>query len=175
MADFAEDVIVDVRNVSKHFDKAAAVRDVSFTVNRQEVFALLGPNGAGKTTLSNLLVGSHVPDGGSVSFFFEDGQIGTPEGKHVGYFPGDCTIYRTLPVGRMLYHTACKRGLREDMARQVTAQWLERIGLMNRAETSLSNLSRGNQQKVQFAEAILHRPRIVIFDEPFSGLDPVNQ
>jgi ABC-2 type transport system ATP-binding protein len=175
MSVFAEDKIVDVRNVSKNFDKAAAIRDVTFSVDRHEVFALLGPNGAGKTTLANLLVGNYIPDSGTISFYFDNGEVCFPEGRHVGYFPGDSTIYRTLPIGRLLFHTACKRGLREEAARQVTTHWLERIGLIHRADTALSALSRGNQQKVQFAEAVLHRPRLVFFDEPFSGLDPVNQ
>jgi ABC-2 type transport system ATP-binding protein len=175
MAAIADEVIVDVQNVGKQFDRTVAVQDVTFTVNRHEVFALLGPNGAGKTTLANLLIGNYIPDSGTITYYFDRQQVGFPEGRHVAYFPGDSTVYRTLPIGRLLFHTACKRGLREDMARQVTAHWLQRIGLIHRAETALSNLSRGNQQKVQFAEAILHRPRLVFFDEPFSGLDPVNQ
>ena len=175
MAVVFEDTILDVRNVSKSFERATAVEDISFTVNRTEVFGLLGPNGAGKTTLANMLIGNYVTDTGSIAFHFDDGMVHRPEGKHVGYFPGDSVVYRTLPIGRLLFHTACKRGLREDDARAVTTLWLDRLGLGHRADTSLANLSRGNQQKVQFAEAILHRPRLVFFDEPFSGLDPVNQ
>lgn len=171
----AGDSIVSVQNVYKKFETTRAVSGVSFTVERGEVFGLLGPNGAGKTTIANMLIGNLPPDSGAIRFNVDGQDVGRLPPRRVGYFPGDSSVYMTLPVGRLLQHAAHKRGITGEDADAIVAGWLERIGLKNRANTSLSNLSKGNQQKVQLAEAVLHGPDLVFLDEPFAGLDPVSQ
>jgi ABC-2 type transport system ATP-binding protein len=171
----ASDVILDVRGVSKSFDRTRAVDDVSFRVYRGDVFALLGPNGAGKTTLANMILGALTPDTGSITYRLHGRTVEQPEPIDLGYFPCDTNIYGTLPINRMLSFSAFRRGIAEDEAEEATKRWLERLGMSHRANTWLSKLSKGNQQKVFFAEAVLHRPSLVFFDEPFAGLDPLNQ
>jgi ABC-2 type transport system ATP-binding protein len=159
----------------KKFELTRAVSGVSFDVERGSVFGLLGPNGAGKTTIANLLIGNHEPDSGTVHFRVNGHVTSRLPDRAVGYFPGDSGVYMSLPIARILQHAAMKRGLPQEVADQAVGLWLERLGLRHRANTSLSNLSKGNQQKVQLAEAVLHNPAIVFLDEPFAGLDPVNQ
>jgi ABC-2 type transport system ATP-binding protein len=167
--------IVSVRNVTRRFDQTFAARGVCFDVRAGEVFALLGPNGAGKTTMANLLLGNQHPDEGEIRFHADGETSSSLAPSQVGYFPGDSSVYKSLPISRMLVHAGTRQGMAPAEAQAATELWLERMELSHRADTALGNLSRGNQQKVQFAEAVLHRPRIVFLDEPFASLDPVNQ
>lgn len=168
-------VIVSVDNIVRSFDDTAAVRGVSFEVRRGDVFALLGPNGAGKTTMANLLLGSQTPDSGTIAYYANGHAEPLLSRNEVGYFPGDSAVYRSLSINRMLAHAATRRGMTQPEAQEATERWLTRLQLIHRADSALGNLSRGNQQKVQFAEAVIHGPRIVFLDEPFASLDPINQ
>lgn len=170
-----DNIVLAVRNISRRFDNTQALNNVSFQIRRGEVFALLGPNGAGKSTMAHLLQGEFPADAGEILFY----RGATPKSKldadEMGYFPGDSSIYKTLPLTRVLYHAATRRGMSAEKAQQAADQWLARLELTSRANTALGNLSKGNQQKVQFAEAVLHSPEVVFLDEPFANLDPVNQ
>ncbi len=170
-----EEPILTVRNIAKRFDQTQAVQDISFEVFKGEIFALVGPNGAGKTTFANMLMGNVIPDQGSIAFSMNGKRAARLPEREVGYFPSDSTVYKNLPISKALYQSGVLRGLPPEEAQDAAEEWLDRLGMTSRAQTVFSNLSRGNQQKIQFAEAVLHRPQIVFLDEPFAGLDPVNQ
>lgn len=166
--------VLDVQNVSKSFANVRAVNGVSFTVRRGEIFALLGPNGAGKTTLVRMLLGIFWPDDGRFDYSIDDrGEWPTP--AQLGYLPEDRGLYKDIPILRTLIYFAVLRGMKKREARPAAMQWLDRMGLADRANDRLESLSKGNQQKVQFISAVLHKPAFAILDEPFSGLDPLNQ
>jgi ABC-2 type transport system ATP-binding protein len=169
------DSVLVMDQISKRFDRIRALSSLSMEVRRGEVLALLGPNGAGKTTIANLLQGYITPDTGNMTFYMGSTPRSHLEEWEIGYFPGDSSIYRSLPIDRVLFHAATRRGLDPTLAQQRTDRWLERIGLSTRANTALGNLSRGNQQKVQFVEAVIHQPHLLFLDEPFTSLDPVGQ
>ncbi len=167
--------ILEVDSVEKTFQTVKAVDRLSFHVDKGEIFALLGPNGAGKTTLVRLLIGLFHADAGRVSLTLDGGASGAPDPTRIGYLPEDRGLYKELPVLRTLTYFGILRGLRRAQARESAECWLERLGLRDRAEENLGALSKGNQQRVQFVSSILHDPEFVILDEPFSGLDPLNQ
>jgi ABC-2 type transport system ATP-binding protein len=167
-------IILKVDSIYKGFEKQIAVDQLSFDVMRGEVFALLGPNGAGKTTTIRMLLGIIQPDAGTVSFSLGNGES-TPRPSQIGYLPEERGLYRDIPVLKTLTYMGILRGLDRRDAESQGRSWLERVELADRASDKLETLSKGNQQKVQFISAILHRPVFAILDEPFSGLDPINQ
>lgn len=166
--------ILRVEGVTKEFDRLVAVSDVSFEVNRGEIFGLLGPNGAGKTTLIRMILGILRPDSGQVHFVL-DGSPGTQRKEKVGYLPEERGLYEDRRVGETLLYLARLHGMDSGRAREQALYWLERLALGERFQSRLRELSKGMQQKVQFIAAIVHKPELVVLDEPFSGLDPVNQ
>ncbi|HYW11577.1 MAG TPA: ATP-binding cassette domain-containing protein [Longimicrobium sp.] len=168
------DWIVSVEGVTKRFGAVTAVDDVSLQVQGGEVFALLGPNGAGKSTLIRMLLGLQRPDSGHIAYRLE-GTEGPPRPAHVGYLPEDRGLYPEIKVLPTLVYFGVLRGMERRAARTAAETWLERMGLADRGGEPLKSLSKGNQQKVQFISAVLHRPRFAVLDEPFSGLDPLNQ
>jgi ABC-2 type transport system ATP-binding protein len=168
--------ILTVAGVSKRFAAVTAVDDVSFDVEPGEIFALLGPNGAGKTTLLRMLIGLILPDRGTVRYALPGGGEGPllpPE--QVGYLPEERGLYQDVDLLRTLVHFGVLRRMDRSDARREARSWLDRMSLADRANVQLKTLSKGNQQKVQFISAVLHRPRFALLDEPFSGLDPLNQ
>ena len=167
--------ILSVQDVTKTFATVKAVGGVSFDVRRGEIFALLGPNGAGKTTLIRLLLGILKPDTGSITYRIHGDVPAEPRPADLGYLPEDRGLYKDIAIGRTLTYFGILRGMRRSDARRAAAAWLERMGLGGRIREKLDNLSKGNQQKVQFIAAILHGPAFAVLDEPFSGLDPINQ
>ncbi len=172
--------IISAERVNKWFATVQAVRDLSFTIERGEIFALLGPNGAGKTTLVRMLVGIIKPDSGAIRFHDEAGGGGGADGAapaalNLGYLPEERGLYSDQPVLRTLEYFGILYGMSRSEARGAATSWLERFELADRSREKLEVLSKGNQQKVQFISAVLHQPRLVILDEPFSGLDPLNQ
>ncbi len=168
------DWIVSVEGVTKRFGAVTAVDDVSLQVGAGEVFALLGPNGAGKSTLIRMLLGLQRPDAGRIVFRL-DGVPAPPLPAQVGYLPEDRGLYPEIKVLPTRVYFGVLRGMERPAARAAAEGWLERMGLADRRGEPLKALSKGNQQKVQFISAVLHRPRFAVLDEPFSGLDPVNQ
>jgi ABC-2 type transport system ATP-binding protein len=168
-------VVLQVHEVGKRFRQIAAVDRLSFRVNRGEIFALLGPNGAGKTTLVRMLLGILRPDSGTIAYDLAEGSAHWPDAARLGYLPEDRGLYKDLPILRVLTFFGVLRGMERSAAAEAAGNWLERLGLRDRARERLDSLSKGNQQKVQLAAALLHRPAFAVLDEPFSGLDPVNQ
>jgi ABC-2 type transport system ATP-binding protein len=169
------DTILEVTEIEKQFEKVTAVNRLSFAVRRGEIFALLGPNGAGKTTTVRMLTGIIQPDRGALSFTLSDRRYERLPSAALGYLPEERGLYQDTPLLRTLAYFGALRGLTRPRATQAARQWLERLGLSDRAGDKLETLSKGNQQKAQFIAAVLHQPVFVVLDEPFSGLDPVNQ
>ncbi|HEX2079702.1 MAG TPA: ATP-binding cassette domain-containing protein [Longimicrobium sp.] len=169
-----EEWIVGIEGVTKRFGAVTAVDGVSLQVRGGEVFALLGPNGAGKSTLIRMLLGLQKPDTGRIVYRL-DGAPTPPRPEQVGYLPEDRGLYPEIKVLPTLVYFGVLRGMERRAARAAAERWLERMGLGDRRAEPLKALSKGNQQKVQFISAVLHQPRFAVLDEPFSGLDPINQ
>ncbi len=167
--------LLRVQSVGKSFGSTRAVDGVSFEVQRGEIFALLGPNGAGKSTLVRMMIGMLLPDQGSVSWL-DDSQKSVPfHAREIGYLPEERGLYRDQKVLRILTYFGQLRGMSRSNAEAAAKEWAERLGIQSYLNQKLETLSKGNQQKVQVAASVLHRPRLALLDEPFSGLDPLNQ
>jgi ABC-2 type transport system ATP-binding protein len=167
--------ILSVQDVTKSYTNVRAVAGVSFAVQRGEIFALLGPNGAGKTSLVRMLLGIFRPDSGTITYCLHDDRPAWPRPSDLGYLPEDRGLYKDIPILRTLVYFGVLRGMRRSAARQAALDWLQWMDLADRAGEKLESLSKGNQQKVQFISAVLHKPSFAVLDEPFSGLDPLNQ
>ena len=158
--------------VTKRYDSFDAVSSLTMSIKEGAVFGLLGPNGAGKTTTIRMIVRILIPDEGSVRI------LGKPLSDRaqdlIGYLPEERGLYRQMRVLEVLRFLGALKGLRESESERRARTWLDRLGLSARINDEVNNLSRGMQQKVQFIAAILHKPELVILDEPFTGLDPVN-
>jgi ABC-2 type transport system ATP-binding protein len=161
-------------SVVKQFASVRAVDGLSFAVERGQIFALLGPNGAGKTTTLRMLLGILRPDSGEIRYAL-DGVVAWPPASRLGYLPEERGLFREAPVARTVAYFGILRGMDRGAANVAAAAWLKRLGLADRAHERPDALSKGNQQKVQLAAALVHRPSVAILDEPFSGLDPLNQ
>ena len=168
---------VDIRNISKRFEGHVAVRDLSLRVPEGAVYGLLGPNGAGKTTTIRMLLNILAPDEGSIEVL---GRANTDAGvlDRVGYLPEERGLYKKMQVRRVLRFLAELKGVPGREADKRMDAWLERLSLKTPEKdwslSKIDELSRGMQQKVQFIGTLLHEPDLVILDEPFSGLDPIN-
>lgn len=166
--------LVEIRDAVKEFASVRAVDGVSLAVAPGEIVALLGPNGAGKSTTLRMLLGLLRPDRGEVVYRL-DGVPAPPDPARLGFLPEDRGLYPDVSVLRTLEYFGALRGMRHADARAAARRWLERLSLDDRRDEPLKALSKGNQQKVQFISALLHEPRFAVLDEPFSGLDPLNQ
>lgn len=166
------DFPIEVRNVSKRYDQFIAVNDISFSVRRGTVFGLLGPNGAGKTTTIRMIMNIIVPDSGTIAIL---GKPSTDAASRVvGYLPEERGLYRKMKVLDHLIFLGEIRGLPVKVARKRSEEWLERLALTQWSGKKVEELSKGMQQKLQFIGCVIHEPEVLILDEPFSGLDPVN-
>ena len=166
--------LLRVENVSKTFESVRAVNDVSFSVERGEILGFLGPNGAGKTTTIRMILGIFHPDAGTIRCALDGDRDHAPK-ERTGYLPEERGLYSDAKVLDLLVYFGELKGLTRAEARARAREWLERFELLDWASKQIEKLSKGMQQKVQFTAAVLHRPDLVVFDEPFSGLDPVNQ
>ncbi len=166
--------VLQVESAEKQFQTVKAVDGLSFEVRAGEIFALLGPNGAGKTTMVRMLNRIIRPDRGTIRWDLGEGD-GWPASAKLGYLPEERGLYKDVPALRSLIYFGVLRGMERREAQSEALRWLERMGLGDRATEKIDAFSKGNQQKIQFIAAVLHRPSFVILDEPFSGLDPVNQ
>jgi len=163
---------VTVSHVSKAFGDVQAVDDVSFEVWPGEVFGLLGPNGAGKTTTIRVILDIFRPERGQVTVF--GGKLDEAAKNRIGYLPEERGLYKDLKLEPTLVFLATLKGLDEATARRRLSDWLHRLDLYEHRQKKVQELSRGMQQKAQIIVTLLHEPDIIVVDEPFSGLDPVN-
>lgn len=164
--------MLQINNISKSFGGYQALRDVTLRVRRGTVFGLLGPNGAGKTTLIRIINRIIAADSGSVLF---DGRpMADADVADVGYLPEERGLYKKMRVGEQAIYLARLKGLGRPAAEQRLHEWFDRLGIDGWWDRPVEELSKGMQQKVQFVTTVLHNPRLLIFDEPFSGFDPVN-
>ncbi|MEJ5312300.1 MAG: ATP-binding cassette domain-containing protein [Anaerolineae bacterium] len=163
---------VQVSHVSKAFGEVKAVQDVSFEVYPGEVFGLLGPNGAGKTTTIRMMLDIFRPDQGTISIF--GGKLTEEKKNRIGYMPEERGLYKDLKLEPTLIFLATLKGIDEATARARLGPWLERFDLQDYRQQKIQNLSKGMQQKAQIIATLLHDPDLLVVDEPFSGLDPVN-
>lgn len=163
---------VSLEKVTKRYDSFDAVSNLTMDIKEGAVFGLLGPNGAGKTTTLRMIVRILIPDEGSVRVLGEPLSEQTQE--LIGYLPEERGLYRHMRLLEILRFLGALKGLPEAEAERRARIWLDRLGLGDRMNDEVHNLSRGMQQKVQFIAAVIHRPPLVILDEPFTGLDPVN-
>lgn len=163
--------ILRVHDLVKHYGQTTAVDGLSFEVQPGEIFGLLGPNGAGKSTTIRIMMNIYEADAGEVRIF------GEPPGRarrRVGYLPQERGLYTDETALSVLTYLAQLKGLDRATARANSRRWLERVGLIDRADEKLRSFSGGMQQLVQFIASVVHEPDLVILDEPFAGLDPVN-
>ncbi|MBB1300406.1 MULTISPECIES: ABC transporter ATP-binding protein [Pseudoalteromonas] len=164
-----------INNLEKHYKTVTAVNKLSFDVQPGEIFALLGPNGAGKSSLVKMIVGFSSPDSGSIQLN-DAGQAYSSIPAHLlGYLPEDRGLYPEKTIKQNLQFFAALHGVKDSEFTQRCDYWLAKFNLTARLNDPLKSLSKGNQQKIQLITAILHKPKWVILDEPFSGLDPINQ
>jgi ABC-2 type transport system ATP-binding protein len=163
---------VEVRNLAKRFGDLQAVADVSFGVEPGEVFGLLGPNGAGKTTTIRMMMDIFKPDAGEVTIL--GGKLDLARKRRIGYLPEERGLYKDQKLESTLVYLASLKGMDERTARAQLYPWLERFDLVEYRHKKVQELSKGMQQKAQIIVTLLHDPDLIIIDEPFSGLDPVN-
>jgi ABC-2 type transport system ATP-binding protein len=162
-----------LEGATKAFGSHIAVSDLDLEVPRGAVYGLLGPNGSGKTTTIRMIMGILHPDTGSVRLF--DGRPDAHRRARVGYLPEERGVYRKMRVLDLLVFLAEIRGLNRSEGRRRASDWLERLELTAWSDRRVEDLSKGMQQKVQFVGTVIHEPDLLILDEPFSGLDPINQ
>jgi len=164
--------IVELDRISKAYDSKIAVRDLSFSIEAGTMFGLLGPNGAGKTSTIRMMIGITVPDSGTVTL------LGKPFTRaslqRVGYLPEERGLYKSMKVLDQLVFLGQLHGLDAATATERARYWCERLQIWDASGKRVEELSKGMQQKIQFISTLLHQPEIIIMDEPFSGLDPVN-
>jgi ABC-2 type transport system ATP-binding protein len=163
---------VEVSHLAKAFGETKAVADVSFSVGQGEIFGLLGPNGAGKTTSIRLMLDIFQPDAGTVSIL--DGPMTEVKKNRIGYMPEERGLYQDMPLEPCLIYLATLKGLSKNDARRRLQPYLERFDLAQHKAKKVKELSKGMQQKAQIINTVLHGPELLIMDEPFASLDPVN-
>ena len=164
--------IIECRNVCKNFGEKVALDKVSVSVPKGGIFGLLGPNGAGKTTLIRIINRITIPNGGEV--FFDGRPITQSDVEKIGYLPEERGLYRKMEVGDQAMYLAQLKGMSAAEARKALKEWFVRFGIQDWWKKKVEELSKGMAQKVQFITTVVHRPSLMILDEPFSGFDPVN-
>jgi len=165
-------VTISVQNVSKSFGETKAVDNVSFEAEKGRIFGLLGPNGAGKTTTIRMINYITLQDNGKI--FINDLPVSPKTQKMIGYMPEERGLYKKMKVGEQLMYLAQLKGMNKTDAREKISYWLRRFNAYDWHSKVVGELSKGMSQKIQFISTIVHNPEIYIFDEPFSGLDPIN-
>jgi ABC-2 type transport system ATP-binding protein len=165
--------ILEARNLKKYYATQKAVDDISFSIEEGKIFGLLGPNGAGKTTLLRMITGIFYPDEGSILF---NGKTFDPlnDIRHIGYMPEERGLYKKMKIGEQALYLAQLKGLSRNEAMRLIKEWFTKLEMQSWWNKKVEDLSKGMSQKLQFVTTVLHQPKLIILDEPFSGLDPVN-
>ena len=161
-----------LENISKSFDKVQAVDNLSLSVPAGKVYGFLGPNGAGKTTTLRMIVQIILPDSGNIHIFGKPNKRESLD--RVGYLPEERGLYRKIKVHEALEFFGELKGMKRKDCQQKVNHWLDRFGMMEARRKKMEELSKGNQQKIQFITTVLHDPDLIVLDEPFMGLDPLN-
>src|SRR5215831_16659734 len=165
--------ILQVNNLKKYFATQKAVDDISLTIEQGSIFGLLGPNGAGKTTLIRMITGIFYPDEGEIIF---NGRKFDPINDiiNIGYMPEERGLYKKMKIGEQALYLAQLKGLNRHEAMEKIKEWFVKLEMQSWWNKKVEDLSKGMSQKLQFVTTVLHEPKLIILDEPFSGLDPVN-
>ncbi len=165
--------LLSLSNLVKHYATQKAVDDISFDIQKGSIFGLLGPNGAGKTTLLRMITGIFYPDGGEIKL---DGKHFDPllDIREIGYMPEERGLYKKMKIGEQALYLAQLRGLSKGEAMERIKYWFEKFEMQSWWNKKVEDLSKGMSQKLQFVITVLHEPKLIILDEPFSGLDPLN-
>ncbi len=164
--------VLDVQNIVKSFESVKAVKDLSFSVEKGQVFGLLGPNGAGKTTTIRMIMQIFLPDSGTIQIFGQPLESSLTD--RIGYMPEERGLYKKMKVIDAIAFFSEIKGAAPNTVRQEAKRWLKKLDLAEWADKKVEELSKGMQQKIQFICTVLHKPELIILDEPFTGLDPVN-
>ena len=165
--------ILEVHNLKKYFATQKAVDDISMNIEQGSIFGLLGPNGAGKTTLLRMITGIFYPDSGEI--IFNGKKFNTEKDvENIGYMPEERGLYKKMKIGEQAVYLAQLKGLSKADAMAKIKDWFERLEMETWWNKKVEDLSKGMSQKLQFVTTVLHNPKLIILDEPFSGLDPVN-
>ena len=164
--------ILEVHKVVKQYGDYTALNEVSLTIPKGSIYGLLGPNGAGKTSLIRIINQITMPDSGEIIL---DGQLLKPEDvQYIGYMPEERGLYKSMKVGEQCLYLAQLKGLSKSDAKKQLKYWFERLEIQGWWDKKIQELSKGMAQKIQFVVTVLHQPKVLILDEPFSGFDPVN-
>ncbi|HIE45149.1 MAG TPA: ATP-binding cassette domain-containing protein, partial [Flavobacteriaceae bacterium] len=164
--------LLEVKNVTKKFGNFTALNNVSITVPKNSIFGLLGPNGAGKTTLIRIINQITMPDSGEV---FLDGEpLKNEDVQYIGYLPEERGLYKNMKVGEQAIYLAMLKGMSKKEAKENLKYWFDKFDIASWWNKKINELSKGQAQKVQFVITVMHKPKLLIFDEVFSGLDPIN-
>ncbi len=165
--------LLSLSHLVKHYATQKAVDDISFDIQKGSIFGLLGPNGAGKTTLLRMITGIFYPDGGEIKL---DGKHFDPllDIREIGYMPEERGLYKKMKIGEQALYLAQLRGLSKADAMEKIKYWFEKFEMQSWWNKKVEDLSKGMRQKLQFVITVLHEPKLIILDEPFSGLDPLN-
>ena len=164
--------LIEINNVSKTYGNYKALNNISIRVPRQSIYGLLGPNGAGKTTLIRMLNQITAPDEGEIIFNGE--KLNRSHITQIGYLPEERGLYRSMKVGEQAIYLAQLKGVSQKDAEKRLKAWFNKFGILNWWDRKVEELSKGMQQKIQFIVTVIHNPQLLIFDEPFSGFDPIN-
>ncbi len=164
--------IIEIKSVSKSFGQKIALNDVSLEIPEGKIFGLLGPNGAGKTTLIRIINRITIPSSGQV--FFKGRPITQADVQRIGYMPEERGLYKKMKVGEQALYLARLKGMKKEDAIAALKEWFVRFGIEDWWNKKVEELSKGMAQKVQFITTVVHKPELLILDEPFSGFDPVN-
>ena len=164
--------IIECKNVSKSFGEKVAIKDINLEIPEGKIFGLLGPNGAGKTTLIRIINRITIPNSGEV--LFKGAPITQRDVEKIGYMPEERGLYRKMKVGEQAMYLAQLKGMSASEARKELKEWFIRFGIQSWWDKKVEELSKGMAQKLQFITTVVHKPSLMILDEPFSGFDPVN-
>lgn len=163
---------IEINNVSKTYGNYKALNNISIKVPRQSIYGLLGPNGAGKTTLIRMLNQITAPDEGEI--IFDGEKLNRNHISHIGYLPEERGLYKTMKVGEQAIYLAQLKGVSQKEAEKRLKAWFKKFDILSWWDRKVEELSKGMQQKIQFIVTVIHNPKLLIFDEPFSGFDPIN-